>query len=194
MKYLFNEYNNDDIETIKRQLSTDSISITGIIERCKWGFPSIILLYPLRSADKPEAKKDLNFMSLSTLIWLTCPYLNDRIHKLESEGYIKKVTDFINNNRDFVSKMQFAHAHYFYLRKKVYRYFLGDVSSIDENSRLFNTGIGGISDIENIKCLHLHYAHYRICNENYAGRITYELLDCEIYCKGSICKSDNLQE
>lgn len=192
MGYLFSDFNKNDLKSVGRQLKSDKIRITGIIERCKWDFPSIILLYPKRDSGKSNFGAGvMDHMSISTLLWLTCPFLNDRIHRLESDGYIKKISDFISSDRMFIKKMQHAHAQYFYFRKKVYRYFFGDVRSQDENSKLFNVGIGGITDIDNIKCLHIHYAHYRICNENLAGNIVYRLLNEEINCTDKICENDS---
>lgn len=190
MDYIFNEYSDSDIDVLRKQLDTDNIRITGIIERCCWGYPSIVMLYPVRENEYREKGKKINFQSLSTLIWLTCPYMNRRIHELESMGYIEKITRFMEDDSEIASKMKYSHAHYFFLRKKVFRYFLGDVTSIDENTRLFETGIGGVGNISNIKCLHIHYAHYKICDHNVVGQITTELLKREIYCKERICDYD----
>lgn len=188
MKHLYREYTEEDIETIKRQLNTSDVRLTGIVERCKWGHPSIIILYPLRNAERYEpVDKRLNYMSISTLIWLTCPYLNERIHKLESDGYIKKIGVFIHSKREYFDSMRYAHAHYHFLRKNVYRYFLGDVSSLEENVRLFNTGIGGINNPDTIKCLHLHYAHFRLCDRNLTGRTVSMLLNDDKYCDDHRC-------
>lgn len=187
MSYLFQEFNDHDMGVIRKQLNTDDVRISGIIEKCRWGFPSIVLLYPARDMDESEFHRRVNFRSLSTLIWLTCPYLNEKIHDLESGGFVKKISEFISNDAATTTKMNFAHAHYFFMKKKVFRYFLGDVSSLDQNTRIFSTGIGGVSTITSIKCLHMHYAHYRICEENIAGRMTYELLGREIYCKEGLC-------
>ncbi len=188
MKYLYKEYSEEDIEIIKGQLNTGDIKLTGIAERCKWSYPSIIILYPFRKEENGEdEKKDVNQTSISTLVWLTCPYLNERIHRLESDGYIKKIGVLIHSEREYVESMRFAHAHYYYLRKNVYRYFLGDVTSLDDNTRLFNTGIGGINNIDTIKCLHLHYAHFKICERNLTGKITSMLLNHDIYCDDRRC-------
>jgi uncharacterized protein len=188
MKYFYREYTEEDIEIIKRQLNTDDVRLTGIVERCKWGCPSIIILYPFRKPESTEPdQKKLNYTSLSTLVWLTCPYLNERIHRLESDGYIKKIGVFVHQEREYIEAMKFAHAHYFFLRKNIYRHFLGEVSSLEENVRLFGTGIGGINNTDTIKCLHLHYAHYRMCDSNFAGRVTSMLLNNDIYCDNCRC-------
>jgi hypothetical protein len=188
MKHLYEEYTEEDIEIIKKQLNIDDIRLTGVVERCKWGFPSIIILHPFQ---KPETcgpdRKRLNHASISSLIWLTCPYLNDRIHRLESDGFIKKITVLMHSNRDYIDSMRFAHAHYFFLRKNIYRHFLGEISTLEENMGLFNAGIGGTNNTDTIKCLHLHYAHFRLCDRNFAGRTTSMLLNDDKYCDDCRC-------
>ncbi len=188
MKHLNWEYSEEDIETIKRQLNAEDVRLTGVAERCRWGCPSVIILYPFRRPEggEPDMKR-LNYTSISTLIWLSCPYLNERIHRIESDGYVKKIGTWIHDKREYLDSMRFAHAHYYFLRKNVYRHFLGEVTSLEENVRLFNAGIGGISNTDTIKCLHLHYAHFRLCDRNFAGRITSMLLNGDIYCDDRIC-------
>ncbi|MCP4137984.1 MAG: DUF501 domain-containing protein [bacterium] len=188
MNHLFEEFDENDITVITSQLNTARVSLAGIIKRCIHGFPSVILLHPVRNPEVQEGEEELNYMAISTLIWLTCPFLNDRIHSLESKGYIDKITDLINDDRTFQSMMKDAHAHYGFLRKNIYRHFFGAVSSLDYNRIVFNTGIGGIQDIDTLKCLHLHYSHYMICKENCAGKITSKLLGGKIYCEKGNCK------
>jgi hypothetical protein len=188
MRQLYTEYTEEDIEVIKRQLIIVDIRLTGVVERCKWGFPSIVVLYPFRKPEggEPEQKM-LNHASISSLIWLTCPYLNERIHRLESDGFIQQVSVLVHSQREYIESMRFAHAHYFFLRKNIFRHFLGDISSLEENMGLFNTGIGGISNTDAIKCLHLHYAHFRLCDRNFAGRTTSMLLNDDKYCNDRRC-------
>ncbi len=110
-----------------------------------------------------------------------------KIDKLEVDGYIKKIGDFMKDDRILESKMKDAHANYFYLRKSIYRYFLGEVSSIEDNQNALNTGIGRIREIENLDCLHIHHSHGRVCENNVAGLATYHLLNKEITCKEGLC-------
>ena len=185
MANLFFDCKENDSSIIKDQINRESADIARIVERCKYDYPSIVLL----NAELTDNKKDESFYkSISNLIWLTCPYLNEKIHDLESQGYISKIEEFIDNDNTLKMMMENAHASYYYFRKNVYRYFVSTVASLDDMNRIFNTGIGGIKNIENIKCLHLHYAHYRICEENVVGKIVYNLLHKKIYCDEEICK------
>jgi hypothetical protein len=188
MKNLNMEYTEEDIEIIKRQLNIDDIRLTGVTERCKWGYPSIIILHPFRKPERGEPDtKRLNHASISSPIWLTCPYLNGKIHKLESDGFIKKIGVLMHSSREYIESMKFAHAHYFFLRKDIYRHFLGDISSMEENMDLFNAGIGGAGNTDALKCLHLHYTHFRLCDWNFAGRATSMLLNDDKFCDDCRC-------
>ena len=55
---------------------------------------------------EPGSKKKLNFMAISNPLWLTCPFLNKKIHDFESIGYIKKITDLINSDRSLIELMK----------------------------------------------------------------------------------------
>jgi len=173
----------NDISILRHQLKRDNINIAGVVERCVHGYPSVVLLNPL--AD--EKSKRINHMAISNLLWLSCPYLNEKIHEFESRGYINRISEYIRNDRFLESRMKDAHANYYYLRKKVYRHYLGGIFSIEDNKNILSTGIGGIRDIENIKCLHMHYAHYRICGDNFIGRLLFNLLDGKISCDERRC-------
>ncbi len=176
-----------DVKVIKWQLNSDSLNnMAGVVFKCVHGYPAVILFNPY-DYDKATGKKTINHMSVSNPLWLTYPYLNKRIHSLESEGYIKKTTAFIASERSIMDTMKNAHAHYYYLRYKLYTKTFGEISPLDFNSRILNTGIGGISDIKNIKCLHQHYSHFLMCSENVAGRVVHNLLNGINYCRERLC-------
>lgn len=128
----------------------------------------------------------LNFIAFSTPLWLTCPWLNDKIHRLEDVGCIKKIECLIQNDEGFLEAMRKAHVHYALLRKKLYLQFVGDLDYIEPNDKLMSSGVGGIKMYDTIKCLHLHYAHYSIYPENYVGKITSVLLGKETHCRGDL--------
>jgi len=177
------DYNNKDLDDIAFQIPEIPIKIAGVMERCAYGYPSIVLLYPER--DNDDSTSDI--MDHSDLLWLTCPYMIDKIKGLEDEGYIKKISTLIMADRDIEAQMKEAHADYYYLRKKIFRLFLGGIHSIDDNNKVFFSGIGGIRNISILNCLHQHYAHYRICEDNVAGRVVHTLLKGIVNCKERLC-------
>lgn len=179
------DYTDLELKTITFQVSDVPIRIAGIIKRCIYGHPVVVLLYPER--DNEDVNRTAKVIDQSDLLWLTCPFLRDKISVFEEKGYLEKISDFIMNDRDIEIFMKEAHANYYYHRKKNFRKFLGEVFSIDDNNNVFFSGIGGIRHIETLNCLHQHYAHYTICENNVAGRVVSTLLDGNVNCKERIC-------
>ncbi len=177
-----------DTDTIKRQIHCKEVNCAGIIERCAHGYPRIILLNPRKHG--AARGEDLNHESISNILWLTCPYLNERIHEIENRGYIDRISRFIQGERPLQEKMFDAHAHYYYVRKSIYRDFFGDLYPENE-IKVFNAGIGGMRDVGSIKCLHVNFAHYRLCGDNIAGLLTSMLLNEKINCDEVLCLHAN---
>lgn len=180
----------NDIEIIKHQLKTDNVSIAEVVSRCDYGYPTVIIMDPTNNSYNStyDGKlKEADYGALSNVIWLTCPFLNERIHDLESQGYIKKINDFINEDKSLESMMFNAHANYYYLRKRIHRKYIGNPAINNKNSEIMKTGIGGLKNIEHIKCLHMHYAHYSLCSSNVAGRIVCSLLEGKTVCSEVMC-------
>lgn len=170
-----------DIETVKRQLGIKSVSIRNIIERCKHGYPQVVLLNPSVSVDNNPV---LNYQSIINILWLTCPYLNYRIHELEDKKFVKRIEGIIEQDFELNLKMRNAHANFYFMRNMLCR---GAGISAEEHNDLFIKGIGGIKNLKTLKCLHLHYAHSRICKDNVAGRIVSLLLKGNTNCDDFLC-------
>ncbi|TAL39693.1 MAG: DUF501 domain-containing protein [Spirochaetes bacterium] len=174
-----------DERVIRWQLGRDDIFLGGVVERCDYGFPRIMLLNPLPS---DETRGGVRYEAVTNIIWLTCPFLNECIHELEQEGYIEKVSALIGGDLELRTKMEAAHARFYYLRKNFYKRYFGTAPEEDRAS-VFNVGIAGIRDIGAIKCLHAHFAHFRICDDNVAGVITSRLLNDKINCDEVRCRN-----
>lgn len=178
-------YTPADRRIIQWQLGVDSVYLAGVIERCDYGYPRIMLLNPVAEDDE-EGK--LNYSAISNCLWLTCPYLNDRIHRLEQSGLITDIAEFIRSDNELMARMNNAHARFYFFRKNLYgKYYTEEVPQ--EILHIFNSGVGGIRDIAMIKCLHAHFSHYRICDDNVVGRITASLLDYRFNCDNGKCKN-----
>ena len=78
-----------DLQVLQWQLKGTTDAVSAIFEKCNFGFPQIILLSPI-------VNDVIDYQSLSNILWLTCPYLNDAIHQLENKGYITKIGNLIN--------------------------------------------------------------------------------------------------
>lgn len=180
----FEEPDKKDLKIISQQLKSSDLYIGGIIERCKYGQPRIVLLDPL-----PEPDKNIvNYTALSNVMWLTCPYLNDRIHELENSGQISKISSFINQDSILSSMMKDAHANFYFLRNLLFMRF-ANIENIEKPENIFINGVGGTRNLDTLKCLHIHFCHYKIYKNNVAGLITYKLLDGKLDCKEGSCKS-----
>ena len=186
IKLKISEPTDRDITILKWQLNTDNVFVSRIVERCEFGFPRIVLLRPL-TEDK-DGNSSVEYTAVANPLWLTCPYLNDRIHELENQGYIQKISEFINNDLVLKRQMATAHAHFYYLRKKNYERFTNSSFPIEDYD-LFNRGIGGIEDTTSLKGLQVQFAHYRIFKDNIAGKITCNLLHNKVDCDEARCRN-----
>ena len=185
MILIFQDYTESDLITIERQLGSSNLFIKAIIGRCRYGHPKVVLLDPCINENNSGK---LNHQALSNLMWLTCPYLNSKIHNLENDGYIRKISDFINNDNACQSFMKAAHANFYFLRNYIYSRYVKNLSD-DMPMDLFTRGIGGIRELDTIKCLHVHFCHYSVYKYNAAGYMTYLLLDRKVDCDDEMCAS-----
>ncbi len=183
MRILLESISSKDSAVLKNQLNTSELFILGIVKRCVYGYPSIVVLNPIFD----DVEKTINYTALKNTLWLTCPFLNKKIHKIEDDGGISKVQEFLKTEREFQNKMQDANAHYYFFRKEVY-FESSHTEFNDSMTEYFNSGIGGIKNVTSIKCLHMHYAHYQFCSSNLAGRMTELMLDNEFSCVEELCK------
>lgn len=166
---------------LRWQLKGSADTVAGIYEKCNFGFPQIVILSPKRAGK-------IDYQSLSNILWLTCPYLNDLIHKLENKGYISAIENFIKSDIALQRKMTEAHAHFYFIRKGIAERFL-DRKNQKQYIDVLKRGIGGIQDPVHLKCLHLHYAHYRMCDSNIAGKIVYQLIEQKVNCDDALCRT-----
>ncbi|HNU91694.1 MAG TPA: DUF501 domain-containing protein [Spirochaetota bacterium] len=175
-------YNEADLDVVRWQIDRESIFASGVLERCAYGYPRIILL------DIDAGGGKWNYEAVSNVFWLTCPYLNERIHQLEQVGYIDRIGEFINRDISIAAKMESAHAHMYFFRKRICN-AAGDATIPAEIRRVMDAGVGGARDTGSLKCLHAHFCHYRVCADNVAGMIATRLLDNRIDCEEVRCRN-----
>lgn len=178
MKIKIEQVTDADKAIIQNQLKSEDIISCSIFERCSYGIPRVLLLNPIKD-NKPD------YEAISNLFWLSCPYLNEEIHKLEDKGFIKTINEIIHNNSSYKVYMKNAHSHFYFLRRILCRNILNDDQ---DDINFLKRGIGGVHDLDTIKCLHINLTHHRICNNNIAGLITYNLLNKKMECKGCLCR------
>ncbi len=177
MKVEIETAGDEDREVVKRQCDNEIGDIFGVVARCPHGFPQVVILNPVRK----NTKTGFSQTALSTLIWLTCPAVRNKIAELENSGMIKRVEYMITKDRSIESMMNDAHAHFYYFRKDIFNKITGH-GFTEDMVRISDSGVGGIKDVKTVKCLHLHYAHHRICPHNIVGRAVEGLMREQSYC------------
>ena len=167
-----------DAETVARQLETREVFIADVAARCPYNFPSVALLSPLKKNGA------VSFTAISTPLWLTCPFLNKKIHDLESSGFIKKIKQMIEDDNLLAAKVLDDRKNYSALRQNVYRVFFSSRRGADVLKKIPQ---GAADGLNSLKCLHLFAAHYAACRQNAIGEIVFELLGKETSCSTGGC-------
>ena len=110
--------------------------------------------YPIRN-DRDPAEP------FPTLFWLECGEVARQIARLEYEGGVRAIEAQIFEDGEFRARVHADHDAYVTERWDS----LSDVDRARAESAgvtraLRERGIGGISNRDSVKCLHLHYAHH----------------------------------
>jgi len=150
----------NDRSIIAAQLRRSPRGEFTVSTRCLYGYPQVIRVHPV-VAGKP----------FPTLYWLTCPFLSKEIGHLEAAGWVKRLENRMAEEDDLRIAMYEAHRRTCEQRD-------GLLSSDDRDAlteagmlvEFHRRGIGGISDWDRLKCLHLHAAH-ALADENAVGTI-----------------------
>lgn len=136
-----------------------------VFVRCSYGYPQVIRVHPLVQG-KP----------FPTLYWLTCPFLSHEIAQLEAAGWVKQLEARMIRESELWTAMQAAHQRYCRQRDRLMS--PQEKATLEANGMiagLSRRGIGGLSDWDRLKCLHLHVAH-ELADKNAIGGIVLEIL------------------
>jgi hypothetical protein len=160
----------EDLKIIEKQIERKPNKIISIPKRCSFGKPVVIKSYPLKDG-KP----------FPTLYWLTCPHLIKEVGKLESLGKIKEWEEEIKDNEELREKYLKAHVEELKERNSM-------IKEEEEwiKKRLEKVGIGGISNFESIKCLHLQLASFLGGTKNPIGERVWNSIEKK-ECENCIC-------
>lgn len=130
---------------------------------CEWGFPQVIES-SLISYGKP----------FPTLFWLSCPFLKEKVSRLESGGMITEFEKRIERDGVFADEYLKAHEETTLIKKRI----LGRCTlSESQKLLLLVRGIGGIRNLKMVKCLHLQLANFLGGVNNPIGREVWSLLE-----------------
>ena len=138
-----------DTRMVEKQLGRAPRGLVGVARRCRYGYPQVVIVYPLVEG-KP----------FPSTYWLTCPFLCKAIDRLEAQGWIKQATARAESDEAFRNDLERAHRRYIaarlHLLTREDRMCLRRTGMLRD---LAEKGIGGIADFARVKCLHLHVAH-----------------------------------
>ena len=111
-----------------------------------------------------------------TLYWLVDATLCLRIDRLEAAGWIARLQARVDESSDLQNQMEQDHTRY---KRDRERYLLAEEAQLltNENMRqaLNERGIGGITGLHRIRCLHTWYAAHLV-TPNSIGRLVDQLL------------------
>ncbi len=148
------------------QIKRQPRGLVGIASRCAYGYPQVVTVYPLIDG-KP----------FPTLYWLTCPLLQQQVAALEAKGMIGCLEQRIATDQRLAQQQALAHRAYMKERNSLLSQ--DDLEYLERNkmlAALLERGIGGIADLNKIKCLHLHVAH-ALARHNPIGNIVLDNLE-----------------
>lgn len=123
-----------DREIIARQLGRCPRGLRAVAARDADGEPSVVQTDPRLEDGTP----------FPTLYYLTSPRLVAMVSTLESEGFMRTMTDRLAEDAELAQKYRRAHESY-----------LGERDAIDALGT--EVSAGGMPD--RVKCLHVHVAH-----------------------------------
>lgn len=158
------EISQTDIEIIRAQIGREPQGIVKIAARAVNGVPLVLQMRSIVD-DKP----------FPTLYWLCSKDLHKAIGTIETQGWVKQIEQRIQE--DDALKEQFYINHQQYVQKRNEQMQSADKALIVERgfSELFERyGIGGISQWDKVRCLHMQYAHHLV-----DGNVIGQLLDDE---------------
>ncbi len=163
---------------IKKQIEREPAGLVEVSINCPFGYPAVVKVYPF-----------FNKRVFPTTYWLTCPYLNKAISKLEDQSWIEKIQDKVNNDNALIKKLAKTHENYAQIRMAMLsQEEIDQIKEISEDIiyTLKHSGVGGIKEKKGIKCLHTHTADYLVNKENPVGKIVFEKTGWPDKCK--ICE------
>ena len=142
-----------DLAIIEQQLGRPPRGIVGVAHRSADGVPVVLQMRSLVDG-KP----------FPTLYWLSSRDLYRAIGRIETYGWVKQVEQRLQE--DEALRKRYLENHRAYVERRWQLMDEDDKRRIASLgfSELFNRyGIGGISQWDKVRCLHMQFAHYLAC-------------------------------
>ncbi|HCR99076.1 MULTISPECIES: DUF501 domain-containing protein [Halomonas] len=144
---------------ITQQLGRAPRGIEAVAATDSEGTPLVLRMAPIVDS-KP----------FPTLYWLCSDVLKVEISRIEAVGVIKSLEQRLQEEPEFLAHYQQSHRDYVKARWD----YMSDaqcteVARLGYTDVLTERGIGGISNWQQIRCLHTQYAHH-LCGDNVIGQ------------------------
>lgn len=164
-----------DLDCVTAQLQRSPRGALGVAVRCRYGRPQVIVSHPLRLDGRPAVDATADDVTnatrvevFPTLFWLTCPYLNRVVGRLESVGWVGRLKEGVGADAGLAAELWEAHRTTAAFRSALIPDTV--LASLAEHYPgqhrvLTQSGVAGM-DFQTdpselgIKCLHAHLADY----------------------------------
>lgn len=143
--------NQKDLASIERQLGRTPAGEFVVTSYTPSGEVQII-----------ESRPFMKGKPFPNLYWLVCEKLKYAIDRIEAAGWVKRLEEEILI-QDSQMRNSLVIDHYRYMKERWSLVLESDFKGIESPNLLkplASTGIGGISDFERVRCLHMHYAFH----------------------------------
>lgn len=182
----FDHLSDADRATITLQLGREPRGVLGVIRRCRYGQPQVIV-------NRPVTIEIADINVFPTLFWLTCPYLRKAAARLESGGWIARFEERLQDDAEFAAQVEADHEAYAQMRlnlipKEVQARLEEDYP--EHFKVVAYSGVGGSRNREGVKCLHMHLADFLARGENTIGEEVVRLLSCRLHCESGSCEEE----
>jgi hypothetical protein len=153
-----------ELALIKTQLGRPPRGIVSIAASNSSGLPLVL-----------QMRSWLDDAPFPTLYWLSSKDLHKAISQIETDGFIKQLQQRIADDETLRARLLADQRRYRDNRLVLMHSDDRNVIASNGFSELFDSwGIGGIKEWDNVRCLHMHYAHHLA-----DGNIIGEILDQE---------------
>ena len=147
------------LATIEQQLGRSPRGIKAIAASSPDGVPLVLKMRPLVD-DKP----------FPTLYWLSSRDLHKAISQIEMIGTVKRLEQRLQDDPEWMAAYQANQREYVAERwASCSSEDAAQLTRLGYADLLDTYGIGGLRDWEQIRCLHMHYAHH-LCGNNVIGQ------------------------
>ncbi|MEH6471646.1 MAG: DUF501 domain-containing protein [Halopseudomonas sp.] len=144
----------EQLQLIEQQLGRPPRGIAEIAYQSTNGIPMVLRMRSLVD-DQP----------FPTLYWLCSKDLYKAISRIETYGWVKQIEQELQLDSAFRARYMDNHRHYVDRRD----HYINDserqrIAELGFTELFQRYGIGGISQWDKVRCLHMQYAHY-LCGE-----------------------------